>query len=116
MSVTESPYLVDVLESATDMLIFDDYQERARSLAMYPLPEDEMKRLLTLCNAMTAEMGEFCHLIVNLGREEWIGQDDVAGELGDVLWHLAALCSEFGIQLSVVARENIKKLESRRSG
>lgn len=34
-------------------------------------------------------------------------------ELGDVLWYLDILCSEFGFTLEQVAELNVKKLESR---
>lgn len=37
----------------------------------------------------------------------------VEKELGDVLWHLAALADTFGLTLENVAKTNIKKLEKR---
>lgn len=39
--------------------------------------------------------------------------DMVEKELGDVLWHLAALADTFGLTLDNVAKTNIKKLEKR---
>lgn len=34
-------------------------------------------------------------------------------ELGDVLWYLAELCTQLGVDLSDVAAANIRKLEDR---
>ena len=39
--------------------------------------------------------------------------EDLVGELGDVLWHISALCTAFGIDLELVARYNLLKLEHR---
>jgi NTP pyrophosphatase (non-canonical NTP hydrolase) len=37
----------------------------------------------------------------------------MAKELGDVLWYVAQLASELGLELEDVARENLEKLTSR---
>jgi NTP pyrophosphatase (non-canonical NTP hydrolase) len=37
----------------------------------------------------------------------------MAKELGDVLWYVAQLASELGLELEVLARENLEKLSSR---
>lgn len=39
--------------------------------------------------------------------------EDLVVELGDALWHIAALCTAFGLNLSDVAMYNILKLENR---
>lgn len=38
---------------------------------------------------------------------------DLVGELGDTLWHVAALCSVLGISMEDVAEFNLKKLQHR---
>lgn len=38
----------------------------------------------------------------------------IKGELGDLLWYIAGLCTELGIELNDVAESNIKKLLSRK--
>lgn len=40
--------------------------------------------------------------------------DALTGELGDVLWQLAGLCSILGIPLDDIAQTNLHKLASRR--
>jgi NTP pyrophosphatase (non-canonical NTP hydrolase) len=37
----------------------------------------------------------------------------MAKELGDVLWYVAQLASELGLELEDIARENLEKLSSR---
>lgn len=39
--------------------------------------------------------------------------EDLVNELGDVLWHISALCSTLGIDLEDVARYNVGKLKDR---
>jgi len=38
---------------------------------------------------------------------------EMAAELGDVLWYVAQLASELGLELDEIARENLEKLFSR---
>lgn len=39
--------------------------------------------------------------------------EDIVGELGDVLWHVAALCTALNIDMNSVAKYNVAKLEHR---
>ena len=39
---------------------------------------------------------------------------EVASEIGDVLWYCAALAQDIGISLSVIATQNLDKLENRK--
>ena len=39
---------------------------------------------------------------------------EVASELGDVLWYCAALAQDLGVSLSVIATQNLDKLEGRK--
>lgn len=40
-------------------------------------------------------------------------RDAIAKELGDVLWYVAAICDELGLEMSDVARRNVEKLSDR---
>jgi len=41
-------------------------------------------------------------------------REDLKGELGDVLWYVAAACKELDLDMNEVAQGNIDKLESRK--
>lgn len=40
-------------------------------------------------------------------------KEELKKELGDILWYMAAICSDYGISLQDVAETNIAKLKSR---
>lgn len=42
-------------------------------------------------------------------------KDSLTKELGDVLWHIAAIASDFNLDLKEVATTNLNKLESRKA-
>ena len=42
-------------------------------------------------------------------------RDDMAAELGDVLWYVAAVAQELGVSLADVAQANLDKLASRKA-
>lgn len=88
---------------------FSEYQDKAQR---YRLPSsDEQYVLLNL----SAEVGEFMgHLAKAIRDQTQVDVDILAKELGDILWHVSALCDDMGISLDAVAMMNLDKLESRR--
>ena len=63
---------------------------------------------------LCGEAGEVIDLVkkwVFQGHE--LCQDDVVGELGDVLWYAAILCEGIGTTMEEVMQKNIKKLKKR---
>jgi NTP pyrophosphatase (non-canonical NTP hydrolase) len=40
-------------------------------------------------------------------------EDKLIEELGDTLWHIAAIANEYGIPLALIAKQNIDKLKRR---
>ena len=99
-------------------LTFDLYQTLAMETAVYP----GKKELLGLlyCGLGTAEeAGEVAGKIKKVLRDNNGIVDDaqrerIKKEMGDVLWYLAGVAKELGINLGSVARENILKLQGRR--
>lgn len=89
---------------------FNDYQDQARSFAMYP--KEVEQAYLTL--GLAGEAGEIANKMKKVyrdGRE--ISREDMKSELGDVLWYVAGLAGAYGLPLSEVAESNIEKLQSR---
>jgi NTP pyrophosphatase (non-canonical NTP hydrolase) len=94
---------------------FDEYQERSRKTAIYPnIGSNIQYPALGLCG----ECGEIAEKIKKIMRDKAgiVALDDREGirqELGDVLWYVAALCSELDLKLNDVAEFNMLKLKSR---
>jgi NTP pyrophosphatase (non-canonical NTP hydrolase) len=94
---------------------FTDYQTKSRKTAKYPsIGHGVIYPTLGLTN----EAGEVAGKIKKIFRDKngIIGDDERAalkGELGDVLWYLAQVCTELDLSLDEVAEHNIEKLYSR---
>ena len=92
-----------------------DYQRRSRATAIYPgLGESLAYPALGLCG----EAGEVAELVKKALRDGdgSLGAERRAlleQELGDVLWYLAQVATEAGLDLDAVAAANLEKLASR---
>ena len=93
-----------------------DYQERSRATAVYP---GAGANLLYPTLGLCGEAGEVAEKIKKMVRDD-AGvlsperRDALAKELGDVLWYVAQLATEAGLDLDAVAAGNLDKLLSRR--
>ena len=89
-------------------MTFDEYQEFARSTAIYPEECKVVYPTLGLCG----EAGEVAEKIKKHMRDgrSLVG---VGLELGDVLWYISALADDLGITLEEIAQANVDKLASR---
>jgi NTP pyrophosphatase (non-canonical NTP hydrolase) len=93
-----------------------DYQQRSRATAVYPDAGDNLTYpALGLCG----EAGECAEKVKKAIRDDGGVLSDerrvaLAAELGDVLWYLAQLASEAGLDLDEIADDNLAKLLSRR--
>jgi NTP pyrophosphatase (non-canonical NTP hydrolase) len=94
---------------------FTDYQTKSRKTAKYPaIGHPVIYPTLGLTN----EAGEVAGKIKKIFRDKEgvIGEAEreaLKGELGDVLWYLAQVCTELDLTLDEVAEHNIEKLYSR---
>ena len=95
---------------------FTEYQELAKSTAVYPIGYKKVYPALGLC-------GEACEVAEKIKKSIRDGIDygyeeefkaDLTKELGDVLWYVAALASDLDISLDDVAEKNVQKLASRK--
>lgn len=97
-------------------MTLDEYQVESRKTAVYPgIDESPLYPALGLCG----EAGEVAEVIKKAWRAEGDPSTDqrdlekIGGELGDVLWYLAQIASEYGLSLEGIARRNLTKLEGR---
>jgi len=94
-----------------------DYQrEAARTLIDHPDFDLSDPDIMLAWNALglAGEAGEVADLIKKaIFHRHDIDKAEVAKELGDVLWYVAALCTNLGLDLSDVMQANIEKLKLR---
>ncbi len=91
-----------------------EYQRLSRSTAEYPRQE----ALTYPALGLAGEAGEFADHAKKVIRDDGgevtpQRREAMAKELGDVLWYVAQLASELGLELDQVARDNLDKLLSR---
>ena len=92
-----------------------DYQHRSRATAVYPDAGDNLTYpALGLCG----EAGEAAEKVKKAIRDDGgvlTGErrEALAAELGDVLWYVAQLATEAGLDLDELAEANLAKLASR---
>lgn len=95
-------------------MLFREYQNAAKRYAIYP--KDRMSTYAIL--GLASEAGEVAGKMKKVIRDKNGLLDDedkkaLRKELGDVLWYISAVCTDFGFDLGTVAIENIEKLEDR---
>ena len=98
-------------------MTFDEYQQFAKSTAVYP---DEYKVIYPTLG-LTGEAGEVAEKVkkyIRDGINISFGltpseTENLKKELGDVLWYVSALASDLDISLEDIAETNVSKLTSR---
>ncbi len=94
---------------------FSEYQARSRETAVYPNAGDNIVYpALGLCG----EAGETAEKVKKAIRDDGgtlteERREALALELGDVLWYVAQLATEAGLELETIAESNLEKLASR---
>ena len=94
---------------------FEEYQEAAKETAIYP----STHRVLYPALGMAGEAGEVANKVKKLVRDGLEKQPDdwrqqIASEIGDVLWYCAALAHDLNIPLAQIAAQNRDKLLARK--
>ena len=94
---------------------FNSYQRIAKTTAIYPATH----KILYPALGLAGEAGEVANKVKKLVRDgtsslpkEW--KENIASEIGDVLWYCAVLADDLGISLGKIASENETKLQDRR--
>lgn len=96
-------------------MTFNDYQNDSRKTALYP---NAGNNFIYPTLGLSSESGEVADKIKKVIRDKGgvideATKQEIAKELGDVLWYVSQIASELGLSLEDVASENIKKLFSR---
>jgi len=97
-------------------MTFVEYQEQSRRTALYPAIGES--KLIYPVLGLTGEAGEVAEKIKKIFRDNGgvISEEqkqELAKELGDVLWYLSQISSELNLSLADIAQMNLDKLLSR---
>ena len=91
---------------------FDEYQQLALRTANKDLSEND--RLAMTALGLVGEAGECADLLKkHLFHGHPLDAVKLTKELGDVLWYIAVMAHEIGVDLEVVAMMNVAKLKAR---
>ena len=96
----------------------NDYQKQALNTASST--GDEFKDLLHWVLGINGEAGEVAEKLKKIIRDKdsqisEADKQELAKEIGDVLWYLAVFAHHLGLPLDQVAQANLDKLQSRQS-
>jgi NTP pyrophosphatase (non-canonical NTP hydrolase) len=95
-------------------LDFAEYQRQASRTAVY----DDADVVVYPALGLVSEAGEVAGKVKKVLRDDK-GQflpekrQEIAKEIGDVLWYIAALCTDLNVDMEAVAQGNLDKLNSR---
>lgn len=98
---------------------FQEYQKLSRRTAKYPnIGKKEEDNFLYPVLGLLGESGEVAEKVKKLFRDD-AGvlseerKENIKKELGDVLWYLSQIATDFHLDLDDIAKDNIEKLYSR---
>lgn len=97
-------------------MTLNKYQDKALKTAMYD--REGNTPIIYTALGLASEAGEVAGKIKKVIRDNHgvfsaENKREIAKELGDVAWYLAALARELGYDLEIVGRDNLQKLASR---
>ena len=92
------------------------YQSESRKTALYP---DVGSNPIYPTLGLVGESGEIADKVKKVLRDknglfDKESREAIKYELGDVLWYISQLSSEFGYELEEIASANLQKLNSRK--
>lgn len=92
-------------------MTFKRYQELAEGTINTDLTEN--KKLAHALYGLSSETGEISGIFQKELQGHEVRRDDLEGEIGDLLWFAAELCTVFGFDMGEIAQKNINKLKKR---
>lgn len=110
-------YMVGAPTSAGSLSL-DDYQHGAADTAVYPCQGGWVGLLYTVLG-LSGEAGELANQVKKVLRDDGFTVSEerkakLLDELGDVLWYVANMALELGVDLDHLARKNLEKLAQRK--
>ena len=98
-------------------MTFDEYQKKSRETAVYP---SAGSNFIYPTLGLAGEAGEVAEKIKKILRDHGGVvkselKEEIKKELGDVLWYVAQISTEFGLSLRDIAVANLEKLQSRKN-
>ncbi|HVV25621.1 MAG TPA: nucleoside triphosphate pyrophosphohydrolase family protein [Candidatus Saccharimonadales bacterium] len=95
----------------------DEYQKKALTTVLSS--DDEFKDLLHWVLGINGESGEIAEKVKKIIRDKngQVSAEDkqeLAKEIGDVLWYLAVFADHLGVSMDAIAQQNLDKLQSRK--
>lgn len=99
-------------------MTFDDYQKQALTTVIST--DDSFKDALHWVLGICGEAGEVAEKVKKIIRDKngeisLEDKQEMAKEIGDVLWYLAVFAHEMGYSLDEVAVNNLNKLQDRKN-
>ena len=113
--MTYQDYILRPKHSRFYAMKLSDYQRKSRATAIYP---NAGANLIYPTLGLCGEAGEVAEKIKKMVRDDEgvlsaDRRENLAKELGDVLWYVAQLATEADLDLDEIAESNIEKLLSR---
>lgn len=95
-------------------MTLNEYQQKALETAIYP----KEFRVIYPALGLTGEAGEVSDKVKKVIRDNNMTFDsskceEIAKELGDVLWYVATMANDLGYSLEMIGEMNYAKLKSR---
>ncbi len=97
---------------------FQEYQkEAAGTFKPGETIAEDRARLVNWALGIAGEGGELCNMIKHVVfHKEQANRAEIAKELGDILWYVAAMCTSLGIDMATCGELNLAKLRHRHGG
>lgn len=91
------------------------YQQLVETTRIYP---EDMK-IVYPCLGLSGEVGEVCDRIKKIYRDKegvfsYYDKQEIAKEMGDVLWYLASLATDLDLNMNDIAFTNTQKILNRK--
>jgi NTP pyrophosphatase (non-canonical NTP hydrolase) len=99
-------------------MTFDEYQKLALTTVISQ--DDTFKDTLHWVLGINGEAGEVAEKVKKIirdknGKMTKQDKEELAKEIGDVLWYLAVFAHDLGFSLDGIAKQNLDKLQSRKA-